>query len=231
MVSRVRRGAGRRGAAESRARLLEAAAGEFAARGFDGAKVHRIAARARVNKAMVYYHFANKAALYREILRDVFGAAADAVRAVPPRGGSADAQLRGFVAAIASSTLSRPHFPSIWLRELAEGGRHLDESVLGHMRHVMATLGEILASGRRDGRYREVHPLLVQMSIVGPLLLFSASEPVRERLQKPWPFPPTGLTHQAVVAYVQEMALAVLAAPTERSHAGRVGRAGRSRPA
>jgi AcrR family transcriptional regulator len=43
MVSR------RRAPGDSRVRLLEAAAYEFATRGFDGATVDRIAGRARVN--------------------------------------------------------------------------------------------------------------------------------------------------------------------------------------
>ena len=37
--------------------ILAAAALEFAERGFAGARVDRIARRARVNKAMLYYHF------------------------------------------------------------------------------------------------------------------------------------------------------------------------------
>jgi AcrR family transcriptional regulator len=46
-------------------RILAAAAAEFAERGFAGARVDRIARRARVNKAMIYYHFASKQRLYR----------------------------------------------------------------------------------------------------------------------------------------------------------------------
>src|SRR6476646_3657793 len=100
----------------TRDRLIAAAAKEFAARGFDGAKVDRIAARARVNKAMLYYHFRHKAALYREVLRDVFGAAAEAVEAARDRGGDPERQLSAFIAAVAGSAVTRPHFPSIWLR-------------------------------------------------------------------------------------------------------------------
>src|SRR3954467_575151 len=62
--------------ATSRERLLRAASAEFAARGFAGASVDRIARSARLNKAMIYYHFKSKAALYREILRDMFEAVA-----------------------------------------------------------------------------------------------------------------------------------------------------------
>src|SRR6186997_938790 len=98
----------------SRERLLAAAAAEFAARGFDGAKVDRIAATARINKAMIYYHFKSKANLYREVLRDVFGAVAAAVVTVRDAGGPADVQLRAFIRALANASVSRPHFPAIW---------------------------------------------------------------------------------------------------------------------
>ena len=52
--------------------ILAAAAAEFADRGFAGARVDRIARRARVNKAMLYYHFGSKQRLYRTLLRRVF---------------------------------------------------------------------------------------------------------------------------------------------------------------
>ncbi len=66
----------------SRERLFAAAAREFAARGFAGASVDRIATAARLNKAMIYYHFGSKANLYREILRDMFGAVGTRIRDV-----------------------------------------------------------------------------------------------------------------------------------------------------
>jgi AcrR family transcriptional regulator len=199
----------RRGSADSRLRLLEAAAKEFAALGFDGAKVDRIAARARLNKAMLYYHFANKAALYREVLRGVFGGAADAVEHA---GTATDAEdrLRAFIVAVANSALNRPHFPAIWLREIADGGRHLDEPVIAQMRRVMDTLARILNDGRAAGRFRDVHPLIAQMGIVAPLLFFAASAPARERLRARAPFPVTGLTREQVIQYVQEATIAAL---------------------
>ncbi|MEQ1871985.1 MAG: TetR family transcriptional regulator, partial [Vicinamibacterales bacterium] len=63
-------------------RILSAAALEFSARGFSGARVDRIARRARVNKAMLYYHFGNKQGLYRALLLKTFGAAAERLNAV-----------------------------------------------------------------------------------------------------------------------------------------------------
>jgi AcrR family transcriptional regulator len=210
---------------DSRSRLLAAAAEEFAALGFDGAKVDRIAARARVNKAMLYYHFTNKAALYREVLRDVFGAAADAVEDASTGEGDPEQRLRAFIAAIANSAISRPYFPSIWLREMAEGGRHLDDPVVAQMRRVVESLMAILAAGRRTGRFRDVPPLIAQMGIVGPLLLFAASAPARERMRERTLLPLTGVTREQVIEYVQAATTAALspqrAAATRRSNTPR----------
>jgi len=61
---------------ETRARLLQAAAQLFAARGFKDVTVREICRGARANVAAVNYHFGDKAGLYREVLQ----AAIDAIR-------------------------------------------------------------------------------------------------------------------------------------------------------
>ena len=54
---------------KTRARILKAATAEFAAKGFAGARVARIAHRARVNRAMLYYYYGHKRRLFEETLR------------------------------------------------------------------------------------------------------------------------------------------------------------------
>jgi AcrR family transcriptional regulator len=56
-------------AAETRSRLLSAAAGIFAERGYDGTRVADIAAAAGVSNGALYAHFASKADLLVEALR------------------------------------------------------------------------------------------------------------------------------------------------------------------
>jgi AcrR family transcriptional regulator len=48
---------------------LSAATDEFAANGFSGARTARIAHRARINRAMLYYYFGSKDALFEQVLR------------------------------------------------------------------------------------------------------------------------------------------------------------------
>ncbi|PZS35817.1 MAG: TetR family transcriptional regulator [Pseudonocardiales bacterium] len=57
-----------RDAVASRARILAAAVAEFGAKGYAGARVSQIAARAGVNQQLISYYFGGKAGLYRELL-------------------------------------------------------------------------------------------------------------------------------------------------------------------
>ena len=194
----------------TRDRVIAAAAVEFAARGFDGAKVDRIAARARLNKAMLYYHFHNKAALYRQILTDMFSALAERVESVHREGVAADEQIRRFVRAVADESAARPHFPSMWMREMAEGGRHLDEKVLAEAMRVLRVLAAILGEGRDRGVFRPQHPFVVHMSIVAPIVLFGATAPIRARFGKLRPTGMPDVNRDQVVDYVVAATLSAL---------------------
>jgi AcrR family transcriptional regulator len=194
----------------TRERLLAAAAAEFAARGFAGANVDRIASAARVNKAMIYYHFKSKAALYREILRDMFAAVAARVAAVEASEAEPADKIRAFVEAIATAAEARPHFPPIWFREIAEGGAHLDPGTLAHVTAVVKTLGRIVQEGHSKGRFERTNPMLIHAGIIGPLLLYFASGPMRKRLASAGVPGVATLSRDTVVAHVQRVAVTAL---------------------
>jgi TetR/AcrR family transcriptional regulator len=194
----------------SRERVFAAAAAEFAARGYAGANVDRIARAARLNKAMIYYHFKSKDALYREILRDMFGAVRTRVAAVAASPASPEDKLRAYVAAIADEAEARPHFPPIWLREIAEGAARVDAPTLGHVREVLAALGGIIAEGIRAGRFQPAHPLLVQGGIIAPLMFFLASAPLRKKIARAGVDGVSDISRDMVVAHIQRLTLAQL---------------------
>ncbi|MEO7272057.1 MAG: TetR/AcrR family transcriptional regulator [Vicinamibacterales bacterium] len=178
------RGAGKGAADGTRQRLRVAAQTEFAKRGFAGASVDRIAATARVNKAMIYYHFSSKAALYREILRDMFQAVGRRALAAAESNQPPAEKIGLFVHAISAEAEARPHFPPIWLREVAEGGTHLDAAVLKDMTSVVRSLATIIEDGVRLGRFTPVSPFLVHAGIVAPLMLHFGSRDLRARLER-----------------------------------------------
>jgi len=84
---------------ETRARLLDAAARLFAARGFKDVTVRQICSAAGANVAAINYHFGDKLGLYREVLQsaiDRMRATNEAAREAG-QGKSAEEQLRRYI--------------------------------------------------------------------------------------------------------------------------------------
>ena len=57
----------------NRARILDAAIEEFAARGFKGASMDAIAARTHTTRALINYYFGGKEKVYLAVLEHVYG--------------------------------------------------------------------------------------------------------------------------------------------------------------
>lgn len=142
-------------AAETRARLLRAAADVFAQRGYDGTRVADIAAAAGVSNGALYAHFGSKAELLvaairahgRQLLAELF--AADPERPITdllvtvsrwlPRGGDASCRLivEALVAARRDQDVARPMRDYVgeradWISDLVrigQRGGELDPAV------------------------------------------------------------------------------------------------------
>ncbi len=70
-------------AKKSKARILDVAVAEFAAHGFAGARVSRIASASSTNKQLIYYYFGSKEGLYQAVLERVYDEVLEAEKAVP----------------------------------------------------------------------------------------------------------------------------------------------------
>ena len=99
-----------RGTATSR-RILDAATEEFAARGIAGARIDRITAVARTNKAQLYGYFGSKEGLFDAVLADCLERSANAVPF------TAD-DLAGWAVAMYDENLRRPDLVRLmgWIR-------------------------------------------------------------------------------------------------------------------
>ena len=168
----------RRSARDSRTALFRAAAVEFSDRGYDAAGTDRIAARARVNKAMLYYHFGSKRDLYLEVVRDMVSAVGVRARAIADGPGTAEQKLDVWIATIVEEAAARPWYPPIMLRELASGAPHFDADTFQLMNDVFAAVRDVIAQGQKEGAFRDVDPLLTHLTIMPPILIFF----VRQRL-------------------------------------------------
>lgn len=193
--------------------IFAAAARLFAASGFDGVSTDDIAREAGANKAMIYYHFADKLALYRAIVGDGLKTMSEIAGGIAGSEVDPPAKLDAFIDAFVRMTETRPWMPAMMLREIAEGVPRLDPDTLAHMRGVVGNFVAILKQGQAIGVFRDVHPVLAYESIVGPIIINAARERVAEQpARKNQDFPLlASISHEAVIAHGQETARRMLA--------------------
>jgi len=163
-------------------KILDAASREFADNGFAGARVDEIARRAGINKAMLYYHFGDKQALYREVLIRNFSRIERALEKHLANEGSVQERLLSVIATVTQAVKSNPDHPRIVLREFASGGANLPPEVLERMLGLLSIVRDLLVEGSRDGEFRYTDPVMTHLSFIGATLLLTAVEPLRDRV-------------------------------------------------
>jgi AcrR family transcriptional regulator len=200
-------------------RILAAAADEFAAVGFAGARVDRIARRARVNKAMLYYHFRSKQGLYAALLRRTFSEAAARIRAIAAADLPPPDKIDQVIAGIAAFVKEHDHFPAIMMREIAEGGAHLDAATLAALAAVPREVGAIVQEGVKRRLFRPVDPIAAYFTMFPPIVFYLAGAPIRSRLSSQHLLNTNRLPPELFVRHLQQSLRLALAAdrPKARS--------------
>lgn len=153
---------------QTRARIFEAAVDEFAAHGFAGARVERIAGAARANKQAIYLYFGDKRTLFGLVLQDQLGRLDLAV----PREVAGD--LREYVRQLFEFMRREPRFLRLLMWEALEFG---DQSVPGEHERAGAYRDRARFVGRaqKDGRVDpSVPPESVWLAVIGMVNWFFA---------------------------------------------------------
>ncbi len=170
----------------SKEKILEAAVAIFAVKGKHGATMEEIAARARVNKAMVYYYFSNRDNLFRQtlvyifaqILKQVIGPLAS------PQAANED------VVRLLEKTMRR-HFRLIaqnptWARLIFSALINEEELLGAAVEEVKKktpglfpqALLSLIEKGIAENKLRPVDPAQTAVSIAGTNLIYFISRPI-----------------------------------------------------
>jgi len=111
--------------AATRARILKAAAREFAEKGLDGARIDRIAEKSTANKAMIYYIFGNKEALHLAVLENLFEEKTRSLDTGLLAGVPSVPELLALLSAYLDAFLKNPDATRMILHDLAAGAATL----------------------------------------------------------------------------------------------------------
>ncbi len=167
---------------QTRARILDAAIGEFSENGLAGARTEQIAEAAGVNKALLYYYFKSKQALYSAALELVAERVVLRSLASLQTGQSAGERIVQFALNHFDRIHSQRAFQSLMQQELIrmrEGEttalRSLVEKVF---RPTMRPVEELLKEGMRTRELIHVDAWQMMYAALGANVFFFLSGPV-----------------------------------------------------
>src|SRR6476660_10217839 len=143
----------RRDPVATRKKLLTAARREFASSGLAGARVDEIAARAGVNKQLVYHYFGDKDALYLAVLEWVYEEIRTQERKLNLEGLPPETEIRKLIESSFDHLAAHPDFIVLLNDENRGGARHVRGSKRLEAMHspLVSMVQAILSEGIRAG--------------------------------------------------------------------------------
>ncbi len=164
----ARRHAGTRNPVRTKAAILSAATSIFAEKGFGAARVDDIAARAAVNKRMLYHYFGDKEALYKVVLESTYVGirAAEADLKLADR--DPEEAMRQLTAFTWDYFLEHPEFLSLLNTENLMRGKYVRASkrIIALHSPMIALIRDTLDEGVKAGKFRpNVDPVELYISI------------------------------------------------------------------
>jgi AcrR family transcriptional regulator len=157
-----------RNAAATRRRILSAAVIEFAAKGFQGARIDGIADRAGSNKSLIYSYFDNKDGLFAAVLEKTYADIRAAEQKLELTSRDPVEAMRELVAFSFDYVAGHREFVTIINDENMLQGVHVRDSRRARELNspLVATIRTLLEQGARMGRFRtDVDPVQLYITI------------------------------------------------------------------
>lgn len=148
----------------TKAAILDAAEGEFAKMGLQGARTENIADGANVTRAMIHYYYDSKEKLYQAVLQRAVESRMQITQEVDLRSGSPEKLLEAYVRKILEDMRQRPNVPLVLMLEgVQNDGRFYRQIAIGSVHGPMLA---ILERGVKEGVFREMDVTQVCVNIV-----------------------------------------------------------------
>ena len=170
----------RRDPAATRKKLLTAARREFGSSGLAGARVDEIAARAGVNKQLVYHYFGDKDALYLAVLEWVYEEIRAKERELNLEGLPPEQAIKKLIESSFDHLAAHPDFIVLLNDENRGGARHVRGSRKLEAMHspLVSLVSTILGEGVKAGIFRKgINPVHLYISIAGLSYFYFSNTP------------------------------------------------------
>ncbi len=200
--------------ASTRELILDAAERSFARLGYAAATIKAIGAEAGVNTALLYYYFADKETLYREVLRRLIGELVEGGVARLAEGRSPDALLRALIQYQAEFLLAHPAAPQLIVRELVDHqASHAEEQIQQITANLFDRVCTLIERGQQTGLFRaDLEPRFAAISSIAQVVYFFIARPAIAIMLRE-PGGPGAETVRAFARHAADFGLAALRSP------------------
>jgi TetR/AcrR family transcriptional regulator len=189
---------------QTRARILDAAVRQFSENGLAGARTEHIAEAAGVNKALLYYYFKSKEALYAAALESVAEGVRAANMAVWESSGSAGERFLLTVLNHFDRIHSNPGFQSLMQQEMIRLHRGEDNAlsplVEKVFRPMMMRTHQVLEEGMASGELITTDPRQIGYAAFGANVFYFLSAPMKHLIYNEDPLEPATLVRRRTLA-------------------------------
>ncbi len=187
----------RRSPEASRCTILAAALAEFAAQGLAGARMDAIAAAAGVNKALLYYYFRSKDALYSAVLEEFFQRLQARIARALDSDASASERILLYARAHFDSVSESLYYARLFQGEMMSAGREgssrLSHIVNQYIRPISLRVLEVLQQGIKAGEFRAVDPAQFAPTMAATVVWYFVVSPVVRLLRPGDPYSPQAI--------------------------------------
>jgi TetR/AcrR family transcriptional regulator len=168
---------------DTRVEILAAARRVFAQRGLNGTSVREVAHAARVNNAMIYYHFKDKDALYRAVLSDSFSALIDIWNdPVFTSKTSVRRKIEKYVESFILFQIGNEDLRRIMAMEFAGSSGNITWICEQYFADNYARLVKMFKDGMKSGELRKFDPSLAVASLIGVIIHNFILQPMAEHV-------------------------------------------------
>lgn len=159
----------KRNTTKTKDKILKAARREFCSHGYNGARIKKIAARARINIRMIYHYFESKENLYMSVLESSYLEVRRKEMELDLQHLEPVEAMTALVEFTFTHLLNHPDFISLLTNENLLGGEHVRKSKLvpATTNPLMANVQDILVRGKKAQVFcREVDPIQLYITIL-----------------------------------------------------------------
>jgi len=173
----------KRDATASKELILQNAIKLFSTKEFSSVSMDQLAQTCNLNKAMIFYYFKNKKALYEAVIIKVLEEISTTIQKENQKHTKATKKLEQFIITFSKFAWEKHYLSSLFLRELSVSS-DISNTLFLHMKNLYQLFCDILAQGEKENEFSSSSSMMLYFMITGSINLMVTTKDLRVEANK-----------------------------------------------